>query len=361
MMKKPDSRRTLIISALFAVACAYVLFFRHDNLQLANQTFLSLGTLVNVKTVGTDAEEMRSAIKSVEREMNRFTKDWHAKNGRILGVINQQLAESGVASLDGASYPMLKRAFELCQNSRGAFDPAVGELVALWGFDSDDRRNATPPARAEIFSWQQRQQIFCDGELSKTQYRGYRGQQLDLGAFAKGVAVENAIANLREQGIDDALVDGGGDLKGIGSKGDKAWRVGVRHPRHEGMQNIAVVSLEGDEAIFTSGDYERFFTDSASGQHYHHILDPRTGMPASGIASVTVIHADAGLADAASTALFVAGVSGWPEIANSMDVHQVMVITADGDIQVTHAMNKRVYFNPNTLGSAEPTVVDLGK
>ena len=106
---------------------------------------------------------------------------------------------------------------------------------------------------------------------------------------------------------------------------------------------IASISIEGEESVFTSGDYERFYI--YQGERYHHILDPRTGYPAKGTQSVTVIHHNSGLADAAATALFIAGPDDWHRIAHKLGLKQVMLIDEQGTIHVSPEMKKRLAFN----------------
>ena len=171
--------------------------------------------------------------------------------------------------------------------------------------------------------------------------------QLDLGAFAKGVAVDRAIAALRAAGIDNAIVNAGGDLRAIGAR-ERPWRIGIRHPRAPGV--LASIETRGDESIFTSGDYERYF--EAEGTRYHHIIDPRSGYPARGTASLTVIHTEAATADAAATALFVAG-DAWPRTAADMGINRVMRVRADGTVEMTPAMAGRIRFETET----EPAVM----
>jgi thiamine biosynthesis lipoprotein len=162
--------------------------------------------------------------------------------------------------------------------------------------------------------------------------------KLGFGGFAKGTAVDTAIEALKQQGIQNAIINIGGDLRAIGRHGDRPWRIGIRHPRQEG-QMLASIAINDDESVFTSGDYERYFT--YEGQRYPHILDPRTGYPARDNISVTVVHRQAALADAAATALVVAG-DKWPEIAASLGVDHVMLMRADGQIEMTPAMTEQV-------------------
>ncbi|HSH29145.1 MAG TPA: FAD:protein FMN transferase, partial [Thiohalobacter sp.] len=119
-------------------------------------------------------------------------------------------------------------------------------------------------------------------------------------------------------------------------------------PRAPGV--LASIATRGDESIFTSGDYERYF--EVNGKRYHHIIDPRSGYPANATASLTVIHTEAATADAAATALFVAG-DAWPRVAAGMGIEQVMRVRPDGTVELTPAMAERIRFETET----EPAVV----
>ena len=110
---------------------------------------------------------------------------------------------------------------------------------------------------------------------------------------------------------------------------------------------LGTISTSGDESIFTSGDYERHFV--WEGRRYHHIIDPRTGYPARGSRSVTIIHPDAATADAAATALFIAGPSEWHTIARQMGIRYVMLVDDEDNIHMNPAMQERVELH-NTTG-----------
>ena len=168
--------------------------------------------------------------------------------------------------------------------------------------------------------------------------------KLGFGGFVKGFAVDDAIASLQKLGINNALVNIGGDLRAIGMPGKRPWVIGIRHPRQDGM--IASIPLQHGESVFTSGDYERFF--EFKGSRYPHILDPRTGWPADQAISVTVLHDNASIADAAATALFIAG-DNWPNVAKKMGILHVMLIKPNGDIELSPKMYQRIKFlNENT-------------
>ncbi len=161
--------------------------------------------------------------------------------------------------------------------------------------------------------------------------------KLGFGGFAKGYAVDAAIDVLKAQDIKNAIINIGGDLRAIGQHGKRPWNIGIRHPRHDGV--LASVTVNDNESVFSSGDYERYF--EYQGKRYSHIMDPRTGYPADQAMSVTVIDNNAARADASATALFVAG-NDWPQLAAQMGLKHVMLMTDEGILEMSPAMAQRV-------------------
>jgi thiamine biosynthesis lipoprotein len=164
--------------------------------------------------------------------------------------------------------------------------------------------------------------------------------QLDLGGFAKGYALNRAIARLHEHGVDNAIVNAGGDLCVSGSHGDRPWQIGIRHPQGEGV--IAALAVTDGECVLTSGNYERY--REYEDVRYAHILDPRTGWPVRHVASATVIHTDGAVADAAATALTVAGPDDWQRIARRMGLVYVMLVDEAGTVYLSPGMAERIQF-----------------
>jgi thiamine biosynthesis lipoprotein len=311
------------------------------------------GTLVEIKIYGTPqarAQQAAAAAFADLQEMDRTLSAW--KPGS-LGRTNQLLPTGEWFTVATSVLPTLEASKKLYRASDGLFNPAIGKLVGLWGFHSDElpQKPPTPEAVAQLVA---QHPTMDDVELDGLRARGRNpAVQLDFGAIAKGRGVDVAIDRLRSLGIHDALVDAGGDLRVLGRHGDRPWRIGVRRPRGKGV--FASVDMDTGEVIFTSGDYERFF--EYEGRHYHHIIDPRDGYPARGTRSVTVLHDNGAAADAAATALFVAGPSRWQDIARRMGIDRVMLVDDDGQIHISRAMAQRVRF----LDSPPPAlqVVDL--
>jgi thiamine biosynthesis lipoprotein len=157
---------------------------------------------------------------------------------------------------------------------------------------------------------------------------------VDLGAIAKGYAIDRALAVLRSFGITSAAINAGGDIGLLGSKQDRPWRIGVQHPRQPGE---VLVTIEArDRAVVTSGDYERFF--ERDGRRYHHLFDPHSGYPADRCQSVTVLAPNAMLADALATALFVLGPEAGLALLHDYPGVDALIVAADGRWHTTPAL-----------------------
>ena len=332
----------LICAALLLAACG----------QPAEQAetrhrFMAMGTLVDVTVWDAPADQAATAAREVEALFHHLHLEWNPWGEGALGRLNHALAAGEAAQPDADLAALLREAAALNTASGGLFEPAMGGLVRLWGFASEEDQPAAPPPPEQVAALLAgvvplAALLQADGSLGPAD-----GLQLDLGGFLKGVAVDRGIALLRARGIEHAIVNAGGDLRAIGRRGERPWRIGIRAARSPG-EVAAAVEIEGDEAVFTSGDYERWF--EYQGRRYHHVLDPRSGYPTEGIVAATVLHADAGRADAAATALMVAGPEHWPAMAAALGVEAAMVFLADGGIELTGAMQPRTWFTDEAHG-----------
>jgi thiamine biosynthesis lipoprotein len=158
------------------------------------------------------------------------------------------------------------------------------------------------------------------------------GMALDLGGIAKGYALDRARLVIENFGVKAALVNAGGDILAVGEKAPgKPWRVGVQDPRR-GNAMVAVASVK-DKIVVTSGDYERFFVKN--GKRYHHILDPRTGYPATGLRSVTIVATDGLTADALATAVLVLGPDEGLKLVESIQGIEALLIDSAGRVRLS--------------------------
>lgn len=301
-----------------------------DSSDIIEQRFM-MGTLVSFTVSGMDEDKARAAIRVAADEMQRVERLFTIYGDAPNTVKAFNAADVGQAvALDTEVESLLNLSLQISRQSTGAFDPALGALNVLWGFSNLDAPTQ-PPAAAEIKA------RVRDAKVDYVQHRtdGWvrlrPRTMLDFGGIAKGYAIDRGVEALKAQGITHAIINAGGDLRVVGDHLGKPWRVGVRDPRGEGT--LGWLEVDHDMALVTSGDYERFF--SYQGQRYHHILDPKTGYPATKSRSVTVIADSATLADAWSTAMFVLGSQQGMPLSKQLGGMQVLWVDADGQEVMT--------------------------
>lgn len=300
-----------------------------------SQTFYVFGTEVNISIVGADKATANRAIQAIEQDFQAMNREWHAwEKGGLVSKINTAIAQGKSIEVSPPIKAFIEKSQRLAELSGYRFDPAIGALVDLWGFHSEDWRGP-PPSDAAIQQYLQHRpsiaQLSFQGlELSSSN----SSVQLDFGGNAKGLALDRAIQTLKASHIENAIVNIGGDMRVIGSKNGENWRIGIQNPLKP-AEMIQTVQVSGDWSVVTSGTYARFF--EWKGQRYSHLLNPVTGQPARGLASVSVIHPDATTADSAATALLIAG-DEWRSVAQKMGIQYVLVVTEQGEIQMTHEL-----------------------
>ena len=317
--------------------------------QLYESQIYVFGTLADVSIWGVKEDKARAAVNAIAADFQREHHEWHAWEPGPLVDLNKAIAAGKPAPVPPSIVPLIERSREISDLSEGLFNPAIGRLLNLWGFQSSERPNGPPPSRAAVAALVAAHPSMDDLTLKDgVLYSTNPAVQLDFGGIAKGYAVDLALQHLRELGINNAIVNAGGGLGVIGRHGDRPWRVGIRHPQGKGI--LASLDVNDGESVHTSGNYERF--REYEGVHYAHILDPRTGWPVDSITSCTVISKDGTLADAAATALVIAGVKDWHRLAKKMGIKYVMLVDEGGTVYMNPAMVTRVQFT-----SEKPKVV----
>jgi thiamine biosynthesis lipoprotein len=248
-------------------------------------------------------------------------------------------AGSDPIRIDPSTFEVLQAAQQMSQASNGAFDVSVGALETVWQFHAT-RAVRVPAARrieqARRLVDYRRLILSPEGPTAQLQLPGMR---LTLGGIAKGYAVDRGVALLRRAGIHNFLIKAGGDLFVSGSRQGAPWRIGLHDPS-SGPQTDArarplrIVELS-NKACSTSGDYERGF--DWHGKRYHHILDPRTGWPTTGLRSVSVVAPSAMLADAVGDALMVLGKTAAQQLVRQLPQVRAYLVDAAGALDVVDA------------------------
>lgn len=320
------SRLLLTVLVLFAFLTSCT---SNDSSVPHKSSRLLLGTLVEV-TIPGDKEKAAKATQAVFDEMKRIEDltSFHKPSG--LTAINDAAGTEAVKA-DDELLDLIAAALRTSEHTQGAFDPSVGVLSRLWSFSGGEPRL---PGQKEIadaltkVGWRKIQVDRAAGTVMLPD----KGMALDLGGIAKGYALDRSARVLKDLGITSALVNAGGDVLVIGEKEPgKPWRVGVQDPRNP-REVIAVVEVK-DRVIMTSGDYERFFVKD--GKRYHHILDPKTGYPAEGAQSVTLVASSGVRAEPLGTTIFVKGIAQGLAYVESLGDIQAMVIDTNGEVHTT--------------------------
>ena len=314
-------------------------------------TVYIFGTLVDFTISGAREEDAREAVGAVEREFQRMHTDWHAWKPGELTRLNQAIHDGRAMRVSPFLLPLLVQARSLSAASDNLFNPAIGALIAAWGFHNDELPSGVLPDLEEISRLAALHPTMADVEISGDMVSSRnRAVQFDFGAFAKGAALDRAMEILRAHGIENAIINAGGDLNTLGKAGrgsggaakadGRPWHIGIRAPAGRGV--IAAVDLAENENLYTSGNYERY--RESEGIRYSHIIDPRDGMPVRHIVSASVIDMNGAVADAAATALSVAGPRDWHRIALKMGIKFALLVDENGTVYLNPEMKARVEF-----------------
>jgi FAD:protein FMN transferase len=279
-----------------------------------------LGTIVEIQIHSSDIKQADKVISDAFNEIQRIDKllsiyDSHSPVSKI------NSSPDSILNVDEEVYNLMQKCNSFWRLCSGSFDISIGSVSLEWGFGIGNP--AVPNHGAlnkalENSGWEH-VSFPSNNKLKKS-----NGIKFDFGAVAAGYAADKAIELIAKSGITDALVNTGGEIRGIGDD----WTIGIQHPRKPG-QLIGIVKLNG-KAVSTSGDYEQYF--EKNGIRYHHILNPKNGFPAQDCQSVTVIAENTLKADALSTGIFVLGPVKGLELAERYKDIEVYIVDSGGQI-----------------------------
>lgn len=284
-----------------------------------------MGTEVSVLLWHEDEATGKEIVDQVFAEVERIDRlmSTYKEDSRI-SEINRLAATEPVVAGDEL-FRLLRRSQDISVLTRGAFDITYESVGQHYDFRMRQRPDeATIAAERELINFRF---VELDQASGTVAFRE-EGVRINLGGIAKGYVVERGVTILRNNSVQNGIVTAGGDSRLLGDRRGQPWMVGIRDPRNEGEVAISV-PLE-DEAISTSGDYERYFVEGDT--RYHHIIQPSTGEPAGGVHSATVFGPDAVMTDALSTSVFVMGVDQGLRLVATLPDYESIVIDADGRI-----------------------------
>lgn len=307
-------------------------FFIARNSNSEQKTFkrtqILLGTVVEIQVRYNDEKKAEDAIAKAFAEVKRID-DLFTTYNEESPVWKINNSSDTLFKVDNEIYNLLVLCDSIAKLSDGCFDVSLDNLTKAWGFYTDAPHLPTKSvidSALNLSGWN-------NIELKENRTIIRRKQVgLNFGAVAKGYAVDKAIEVLKRSGITEALVNAGGEISVIGSN----WKVGIQHPRDE-RGIIAALKLNNN-TVATSGDYEQYFEQN--GFRYHHIIDPKTGYPARGLQSVTVINQRNTFADALATAFFVMGKEKGMKLIESLDNTEAMIIDDEGKVFYSSGFEK---------------------
>lgn len=272
-----------------------------DAIQVSTQSQEHMSTYVTISVAARTDQDPTAAITAAFAEVKRLShelSEW--RDDSPVAAVNAAAGQKAV-QVPEELFQVVQAAYQVSVVTDGAFDISFQALGGLWDFKALNPALPDPKEIARRVALVDYRQVQIDPAQHSIKL-AKPGMQIGLGGIAKGYIVDRASRVLTAKGFTNHLVNAGGDIYASGTRGDRPWRLAVRNPSDRSY--YATIDLQ-DRGLATSGNYERFFY--IDGQRYHHILDPKTGMPTRGTSSVTVVAGSAQMADAYATAVFVMG------------------------------------------------------
>jgi len=362
MIKKfkiQNSKFKFFILSLFTV---FLLFTVHYSLftisacspqkeKVYRKSKVLMDTLITISVVSGSGDKAEKAIDKAFGEIEKLDRllNFFSDSSEV-SEINRNAGLKAVA-VSPETFAVLEKAVYASGKTDGAFDVTIGSVTTMWDFHKRTKpEDKKIKERLPLVNYKN----IILNKKSSSVYLKKKGMLIDLGGIAKGYAADKAVEALKREGIKSGLVSIAGDIKAFGLKPDsKPWKIGIRNPRaippnpplvkggEGGFSDEIMATIEmTDMAISTSGDYERYFI--VDKKRYHHILNPKTGYPAEGCRSVSIIAKDGAVTDPFSTGIFMLGAEKGIKLLEEMGIDGIIV-----------DKNGKIHTTPNLRGKLE--------
>jgi FAD:protein FMN transferase len=302
--------------------------------EVAMGTTVTLVAFTNEKVDEPRARELFEKALAEVKRLESVLSEW--REDSEVGRVNH--GDGEWVAVGPETLEVIQKGLLAGKLSEGTFDITFQAMSDVWKFG--DAREADPkvPRKADVLA-RKKLVDYRKVELDGTRVRLGKGQKLGLGGIAKGYIVDRAVRVLREGGLTSFLVQAGGDLYGAGTKPDGShWLSGIQDPRGGSGKYFGVLELD-DHAFSTAGDYARAYV--VNGKRYHHIIDPRTGYPATACRSVTIWALDALTADTIDDAVFILGPEKGLALVESLEGVGAVIVDASNRVWVSHRLEGR--------------------
>lgn len=331
---KPRNYRSYDISAILIAGLLIFLVFSSTSFAAVfKKNTVIMGTDLEMTVIADSEAQAKEGFDAVASEMGLIEKEMSEWiEGTYVSNINKNAGIKAVAVPDDL-FKVISASITISDLSHGALDVTWAAMRGLWDFRPGHERVPSIDEIQKVLPLLNYKNIELD-IVKKTVFLKKRGMAIGLGAIAKGYAIDRAMQTLNAIGIKSAIVRAGGDMRvqGINEEG-KPWEIGIKHPRNK-ERLIAKLPLS-NISISTSGDYERYFI--RNGLLYHHIIDPKIGMPARGVQSVTILAPDTMTSDALSTAVFVLGADEGMKLVERLKGIVALIVDDKGEVHYSSA------------------------
>lgn len=299
-----------------------------------------MGTVIEITLQGNDEEAASKAALQAFREIKRIEQlmsPWIGTSD--VSRLNHSAGKEWV-KVSPETFDVIQRAQKIADLSEGAFDITVAPLTQLWRKAREKGVPPTPEEVKKVLAMVNFRDLLVrsDGAL----FLKKKGMAIDLGGIAKGYAVDRTFETLTSLEYKNLIVNAGGDLRAGGLKKSEPWSIGIQDPRLP-EKAMATISMS-DSAMATSGDYEKFFFHQ--GKRYHHLLNPKTGFPAEGCQSVTILCKDGMTADGLATAVFVLGPGKGYALCQKLGGVECFIVDNKGKVILPPGLQGRSSFIP---------------
>ncbi len=336
-----ETRRFVRTAILVVVILALFYFLPKGPVEVDSGQQILMGTFARIVAVAGHRDIAQKGIDSAFARLRQIERlaSTHLEDSEISKV--NRLAFLEPVKVSDPTFEILRAAVDYGRLTDGAFDITVGPLIELWQSAADSNRAPEPNQLEKTLTKIGFDKIYLNPD-DKTVRLGAEGMKLDLGGIAKGYAIDQAIAALRESGAAGGMVDVGGDIRCFGTpaNGKRNWLIGLQDPDLSKEQNLLVLKLH-DGAVATSGDYRRFVLIGAA--KHSHIIDTYTGQSATPLSSVSVITPKGVDADALATAVSVLGPEDGLKLIDSLDNTEAIIISPAPDYQITATAGAESY------------------
>ena len=292
-----------------------------------------MGTTIRVEIWHEDEHVRQKGIDKVFAEMDRVNRlmSPYIEQSQLSKI--NKYGHEGPVKVDRDLFELIEKSIEFSRLTNGAFDITYASVGHLYNYRKEIKPTEEEVAAAKLLI--DYKNLVLDKDQLSVSYLKH-GVKIDLGGIAKGFAVDQSIQHLRDLGIKHALVSAGGDTRLLGDRRGRSWLVGIRDPAN--TEEVIVMLPLQDEALSTSGDYERFFIED--GEKYHHIIHPTTGNSAGEVRSASILASDTTTTDALSTSIFVMGPSKGLELLNSLKGVEGVIVDQQGRLYYSKGLER---------------------